>query len=224
MRSQSQSFRALSKAFSKLQKEVGAITKLVHGQALKQASNGDENYLAHVSALINELIEKADARGQVICFASAAELGLSLYHHGERCRQAAVHTRSDSVLALYWAVIRRMHKRRSDAASTGDRLSESGPAASSATDNRPGNEQGGSNPTLLSATELCQLCTHLSVDKRCATGHDALHPISDKYFLRVGQSLLSEAQGYQCRACQAMWTQYKHSADPFTMWAIKKSP
>lgn len=221
MRSPTKSFRERSIAFVKLQKEVRATTERVHGHALKSVSNGDASYLAHVSVLIDALIDRSDARGRVICFASAAEFGLSLRHQAERCRQAAMHTGSDSIMVLYWAAVRRMYGHGRSVANSakmsellsGSRLPNTAPAA---------NEKGETD-TTWPQSERCSLCEELYGDSRCANGHNALRPISGKHFRSVGEGLTSEAQVYQCSECEAIWTQYRHRSDPFAMWAIKNS-
>jgi len=157
-------------------------------------------------------MDGADARGRVICFASAAECGLPLRHQGERCRQAAIQTGSDSIMVLYWAAVRRMHDQGSESsnkAKVNDASLDSSIAeAAAAVDG------------WLQA-ELCCLCENLDVDSRCAHGHHALTPISGKHIRSVGEGLLSEAQVYQCVECKAIWTRYKHRSNPFAMWSIK---
>ncbi|MBB1634915.1 hypothetical protein [Cupriavidus sp. UME77] len=218
MHSQGKSFRALSVAFAELQKEVRAVTRQVQECAMKQVCDGDDDghYMARVIRLIDYLIDQADARGRVVCFASAAEFGLSLHHQGERCRQAALNTGSDSVRALYWAAIRRMRTQKSKPAM----LSENRVVPITPAGARSGGGMGWTDAPSLTS-ELCRLCEHLRVDARRESGHDALRPISGKSFRRIGQGLLSEALGYQCNACKAVWTRYKHSAAPFAMWVVK---
>ncbi|WP_243737006.1 hypothetical protein [Cupriavidus sp. L7L] len=219
MRSPTKSFRERSIAFFKLQNEVRETTERVHGHAIKRASNGDASYLAHVAVLIDALIDRSDARGRVICFASAAEFGLSLHHHGERCRQAAMLTGSDSIMVLYWAAVRRMHGHGSSVAKNAEMsepLSGSRPANTA-----PAVNGNGEADTTWLHSERSSLCEKLHGDSRCANGHNALRPISGKHFRSVGESLISEAQVFQCSECEAIWTQYRHRSDPFAMWSIK---
>jgi len=188
------------------------MTERVHGRAIKR-SNSDDDYLARVSVLIEALIDRADARGQVICFASATEFGLSLRHQWERCRQAAMQTGSDSVMVLYWAAVRRIHGQGSGASNKAE-----------VNDLSPGSriETVAAVDSCLRAGR-CRLCEDLDGNSRCANGHNALTPISGKHIRSVGEGLLSEAQVYQCVECKAIWTRYKHRSDPFAMWSIKNN-
>lgn len=190
------------------------MTERVHGRAVKR-SNGDDDYLARVSVFIDALIDRADARGRVICFASAAEFGLPLRHQWERCRQAAMQTGSDSIMILYWAAVRRMHGQGSGASNKAE-ANDLSPRSSIA-------ETAAAVDGCLRA-RLCRLCEDLEVDSRCANGHNALTPISGKHIRSVGTGLLSEAQVYQCIECKAIWTRYKHRSGPFAMWSIKNKP
>jgi len=187
------------------------MTERVHGHALK-CSNGDDDYLARVSTLFEALIDQADARGRVICFASAAEFGLLLRHQWERCRQAAMQTGSDSIMILYWAAVRRMHGQGSGASNKAE-VNDLSPGSSIA-------ETAAAMDGRLWAG-LCRLCKELDVDSRCADGHNALTPISGKHIRSVGEGILSEAQVYECIDCKAIWTRYKHRSDPFAKWSIK---
>lgn len=210
MRSKS-AFRERSLAFAKLHKEVRAMTERVHARAIKR-SNGDEDYIARVSVLIEALIDRADARGRVICFASATEFGLSLRHQLERCRQAAMQTGSDSIMVLYWAAVRRMHGQ-------GSRASNKAEANNLSPGSRIAETAAVVDDCLRAG--ICRLCEDLDVNSRCANGHNALTPISGKHISSVGEGLLSEAQVYQCVECKVVWTRYKHRSDPFAMWFIK---
>lgn len=212
MRSRSKAFRERSLAFAKLHKEVRALTERVHSRAIKR-SKGDKEYLTRVSVLIEALIDRADARGRVICLASATEFGLTLRHQWERCRQAAMQTGADSIMVLYWAAVRRMHGQGSGASNKAN-----------ANDLSPGSSIAETAATAVDGglrAGLCRLCEDLEVNSRCANGHHALTPISGKHIRSVGEGLLSEAQVYQCVGCKAIWTRYKHRSDPFAMWSVK---
>lgn len=199
------------------------MTRRVHGQAIKKARSGDADYLVHASTLIDEQIDQADARGRVICLASAAEFGLSLRHQGERCRLAAVHAGSDAIRVLYWATVRRMRgcgtsqKAESANIAPDDTHTQMGILAS---DGSVSEERGAD--TGLPSSGLCSQCEDLTVDSRCANGHGALRPISGKYFHNFGGGALSEARAHQCSVCKTTWTQYKNKSDPFAAWSIKR--
>lgn len=108
MRRKSRTFRETSLALASLRAELREVTKLVHVHATKRAGSGDVSYLVHVTVLLDELIERSDAQGQVICFAAGAAFGLSLRHQAERCREAALHSGSDAIRIFYWTALRRM--------------------------------------------------------------------------------------------------------------------
>ncbi len=112
MQSQSKTFRETSLTLASLRKELQEITKLVHHHAFERASGDQATYVAHVTALLDELFERSDVQGRVICFAAGVAFGLSLRHQAERCREAAMHTGSDAVRILYWTAVRRMHGSR----------------------------------------------------------------------------------------------------------------
>ncbi len=190
------------------------MTEQVHGRASRLASNADPAYRQLVSVLIEALIERADARGQVICFASAAELGLVLRHLGERCRQAAVQTGSDSIMVLFWAALRRMDRKRNGSSNELklERLSLDSSSAETAA---------GADGWLRVGP--CRLCEYLHADPRCASGHEGLIAKSGKYIFSVGERLLSEAQVFQCVRCRAIWKRYKHRSELFVVWSIKMS-
>jgi len=225
MQDPSKSYRELRLSLTKLEKEVQAMTRQMHRQAIKKARSGDADYLVHASALIDEQIDQADARGRVICLASAAEFGLSLRHQGERCRLAAVQAGTDAIRVLYWAAVRRMRERGRGASQN----EESANIAPDDTITQMGifgadgsvSEKRGAGAALPSPA-LCRRCEDLTVDSRCANGHGALRPISGKFFHNFCGGALSEARAHQCSVCKTTWTRYKNKSDPFAAWSIKR--
>ncbi|WP_434034748.1 hypothetical protein [Cupriavidus sp. a3] len=224
MQDQPKASGGLLSGLAMLQKEVRAMTRRVHGQAAKRAWGSNADYLAHAAVLIDEQIERADAREKVICFASAAEIGLTLRHQGERCRLAAIHTGSDAIRVLYWTAVRRMQRPTASVSRAGDSGVEAlgrTPAGKRSLHLCSVSEERRSGEALPPAA-LCRHCEGLQRDSHCATGHSALHPISGKYFRCIGMGILSEAQGYECRVCKTTWAQHRNMANPFSAWTMKR--
>lgn len=202
------------------------MTRQVSGLAMEWARHGDADYVAYAATLIDERINRANARERVICFASAAEFGLSLRHQGERCRVAALDTGCDAIRILYWAAIRRMQNHRtcvSPKAETAD-VPTNGPLTPMRSRMFHGCvTEGGWAGAALPEPALCKRCEELHADSHCASGHESMRPVSGKYFRRIGGSVLSEAQEHQCRLCETTWTRHRNGANLFATWSIKKN-
>lgn len=138
-------------------------------------------------------MDHGDAHERVLCFASAAEFGISMHHQSERCRAAATYTGSGAMSVLYWTAVRRM--RSSWPSLQDDPHHEAKPGKSHV------NEASRSS-LKLPETVLCTRCEGLLVDPCNAKGHEAWHPVSKKYFLRVGSGMFAEAIEHRCQTCE----------------------
>lgn len=208
---------------SQLHREVRTLSQHLHSQALDLCRVDKTDYLARVSSLIDELIDRGDAREKVKCLASATELGLSPRHQDEHCREAAVRSGCEALLALYWTTNRRMNRNpagnswlpRSDIVTTPK--SQTTPVAqyrSSVMAESDG--QLARSP----AKACCKWCEELHADPRRATGHNALRPTSPPTFCDREGFNLTLMQRHRCRICDTVWAQHSNRSEPFMSWAI----
>lgn len=190
-----------------LQKEVRALTGHLHRRAMALVHGSGSSYLANVAAQIDLLIAQGDVQKQVVCFASAAEFGLPLLQHAERCRQAVAASGSEPIRALFWAASHRM--RAILAGGRSERWHADPQEAPAMAPRKP-----------APCTSPCDACEALRADARCADGHSALRATSDIYFKGYGGGMVSEAQRYRCETCVSVWTRYRSPASPFSSWSI----
>lgn len=92
---------------TELRLEVRESSKQACREAQQRARQCDLPYRATLRRIIEDWIAAGSARQKVVCFASAAELGLVLGGgHAEQCLHVA--TQSWSLNVLYWAASRRL--------------------------------------------------------------------------------------------------------------------
>ncbi len=223
MQSLAKSTDAIMPSLARLQREVQAMSRRIHGQAVSMARNGLGDYSDNVSELLNDLIKKGDEHARVVCFASAAEFGVPMRHQSERCRLAALHTGSSAMRVLYWTAIRRMRSGSPLSRAAPDPAPSPAMGASHNAESRHTRvlKRGSANqeqPEIV----LCRACKALRLDPRNSRGHDALQPVSEMYFRVVGNGALVEAQEHQCGTCQANWTKRRSMASPFASWFITR--
>ncbi|RDK10152.1 hypothetical protein [Cupriavidus lacunae] len=197
---------------SELRQEVRSLSRHAHRLALAQAG-GDDACRNQLAQLFERWIEDGSPRAQVICFASAAEFGLPLHRHAERCRAAAMCDGSDAVRALYWAAL---HRTRSRVGMTAQMEDAQGAAA------QPAVVASDQVPPAASARQLCRRCERLRLDARCANGHGALRPLGDMQWRSLAAGVQCQTREHQCDTCHTRWTQHRSSADPFTAWTISR--
>jgi hypothetical protein len=194
-----------------LHREVQSMSRRVHRQSILRTRDGVGDYAGNVSAMINGILDQGDAHEKVVCFASAAEFGISMLHQSERCRLAAIHTGSSAMRVLYWTAVRRMRS--------------SWPSLQVESDDRAGPRRSHVTEAVNQTrkppeTVLCRKCEGLRIDSRNSCGHDALHPISEMYFRLVGNGVLIEAIEHKCDICSTSWTLHRSTASLFASWSI----
>ncbi|AGW89663.1 hypothetical protein N234_06435 [Ralstonia pickettii DTP0602] len=205
---------------SELRQEVRALSRRAHRMALAHASDSNEAYYSHLSRLFERWIEDGAARVQVICFASAAEFGLPLHRHAERCRASAMCDGSDAVRALYWAAL---HRTRSRVGSTAQMMDmDATVAATQAQPDSAGGLRKPGNDPAAAPQPLCRRCERLCLDARCANGHGLLRPLGDMHWRSLASGVQCQTREHQCETCKTHWTQHRSAADPFTGWTISR--
>ncbi len=211
MQNQMRSADAMLPTLGRLHREVQTMSRRVHRQSVLRTRNGVGDYPANVSAMINEILDQGDAHETVVCFASAAEFGIPMHHHSERCRLAAIHTGSSAMRVLYWTAVRRMRSSWPSVPAEPDHYAR--PVRSHVDDTLRAHPK-------PSETVLCRQCEALRIDSRNSHGHDALHPISRMYFRCIGSGMLAEAMEHRCGTCRTTWTKHKSAASLFVSWSI----
>jgi hypothetical protein len=191
---------------TELRQEVRSLSRRAHRLALAQAADDENACRRQLAQLFEGWIEAGSPRAQVICFASAAEFGLPLHRHAERCRAAAMCDGSDAVRALYWAALHRTRSRVGMTAQMEDAQAAVLPAL----------------PAAASARPLCRRCERLLLDARCANGHGALRPLGDMQWRSLAAGVQCQTREHQCDTCNTRWTQHRSAADPFTAWTISR--
>ena len=203
---------------SELRQEVRSLSRRAHRLALAQADGDDDACRHQLAQLFERWIEDGTPRAQVVCFASAAEFGLPLHRHAERCRAAAMCDGSDAVRALYWAA---MHRTRGRVGMTAKMEDAQGAVLPAVAPAPPAAAQLRVLPAA-SVRPLCRRCERLRLDARCANGHGALHPLGDMQWRSLAAGVQCQTREHQCDTCNTHWTQHRSAADPFTAWTISR--
>jgi len=99
----------LSAELSELLYEVRDVTSRARRTALEIAQSGGASYEEALGQLYEAWMRSASCRRQIVSFASAAEMGVPLWHHHERCEALACQAGLPSLRALFWAASRRMN-------------------------------------------------------------------------------------------------------------------
>ncbi|SOZ64504.1 conserved exported hypothetical protein [Cupriavidus taiwanensis] len=93
--------------------EVRQFSRQLQRSAREAAAHADQrSYAEALRALLDSRMQGADARMRIVCYASAAELGLSLELEAEHCRQAMSGGLGFPLRVLFWAAHRRMRAAR----------------------------------------------------------------------------------------------------------------
>ncbi|CAG2146628.1 hypothetical protein LMG31506_03418 [Cupriavidus yeoncheonensis] len=206
-------------ALSELRREVRALSRHAHRVALARAAGGVDDYRRQLCALFEQWVDEGAPQVQVVCFASAAEFGLPMPRHAERCRQAVMRDGSPALRALYWAALHRTRHRVGITAPMSDDAA-TGSTATMPTEHVPAAEPRPETPPR----PLCLRCERLRRDARCAGGHGALRPLGVARARTFGDSAVCQTREHQCEACQTRWTEHRSAATPFTGWTIGRRP
>ncbi|MDQ0138503.1 hypothetical protein [Cupriavidus necator] len=93
--------------------EVRQFSRQLQRSAREAAAHADQRtYADALRALLDSRMQCADARMRIVCYACAAELGLSLELEAEHCRQAMSGGLGFPLRVLFWAAHRRMRAAR----------------------------------------------------------------------------------------------------------------
>lgn len=195
---------------SDLRKEVRAMSRHAHKTALARASGSANDYRAQLLALFESWLDTDAPEVQLICFSSAAEFGLPMRHHAERCGAWAMQHGTRAHRALYWAALHR--SRFGTTTKVADTPSREGYARCVGTPSMPLLPERWQKP--------CKLCESLRGDARNADGHEALRPLGDTRSCWIGAGALCQMREHQCAICGMRWTQHRRAADPFNGWTI----
>lgn len=202
-------------AMRDLRKEVRAMSRHAHKIALARASGSAENYRGQLIALFESRMEAEAPIVQLICFASAAEFGLPMHHHAERCRTWAIQHGTSAHRALFWAALYRTRSR----VRTVPQMAETPDDNACA---RPGWDLALPRLPAEPWRRQCKRCENLLWDTRCAEGHGALRPLGDLRSYWIGTGALCQTRKHECATCGTRWTQHRSAADPFTAWTISR--
>jgi len=100
--------RRLSTELSELLHEVRDISSYARRAGLAAVQCGDTSYEEALDRLFEGWMRSTSRRRQVLCFASAAELGVLLGHHHEWCKGSVDVAGILAWRALFWVASRRM--------------------------------------------------------------------------------------------------------------------
>lgn len=164
---------------------------------------------SRVEALYVDWLNRADARTRVICFASAAELGIALPVEIELRDHASFSDCDGAVRALYWTAMKRLQAHRNTAigAEPHGHDSQKAPQA---------NHSGGK-------TVPCQQCKRLQQNSRVGQGHAALRESGLQRWRYVGAGARCQTREFQCTQCETRWSQCRNQTDPFINWVINSA-
>ena len=96
-----------------LLQEVRQISRQVQRSARQSVRSADESsYDDVLLAMLSDRIRSGDARMRIVCYASAAELGVPVQLQSEHYRQAMNDGLSVPLRVLFWTANRRMQAGR----------------------------------------------------------------------------------------------------------------
>jgi len=81
-------------------------------QSAKRSAPGQHAYADALRALIDSRMRAADPHARIVCYASAAELGIPVELAAEHCKQAMTGGLGFPLRVLFWAAHRRMQSAR----------------------------------------------------------------------------------------------------------------
>lgn len=96
-----------------LLQEVRQFSRHLQRSARQSARGADEpSYADALHAMLSDSMRRGDARMRIVCYASAAELGVPVELQAEHCRQAMSGGLGFPLRVLFWATHRRMQGAR----------------------------------------------------------------------------------------------------------------
>lgn len=189
-----------------LRTEIRRTSRKANLQAVRVGCWGSDAYKAALVAVFDGWIVGSSGQRQLVCFASAAEMGLLLERHVDRCRATAMQSGPEVLRVLYWTVMRRWSTRPRVRAGEGQAPKPVARAIGAA----------------AARPAICAECADLQRDPRRASGHPGLHPASTVARQRYSPHLELMLCEHRCRTCEARWTMRSHAADPFVGWTLRR--
>lgn len=197
--------RAMLAELRKLRAEIRGTRRLANRTAAATGRWGSDAYRAALVEVFDDWIATSSGQRQLVCFASAAEMGFLLERHVDCCRTTAMQSGREVLRVLYWTVMRRWAVPRRFRAGNAQMPK---PAVASV-------------GTRATPRPLCGQCHGLQQDPRRASGHPHLYPVSPvtrRHYSAHLEIMLCE---HRCRTCDAQWMMSSSQANPFVGWVLR---
>lgn len=217
MTPRSRQARTLSE-MSELRLEVRAMSRRAHRIALSRSSEGNADYRSALRDLFEAWLNEATDHALVICLASAAEFGVPVHGHADRCRSWIARQCSSAVRALYWAAANRLraHCRVwTTVPKLQNCLRSQGPTAEVSLDHR--------KSATVNRARLCESCEALLTHSRCSLGHASLRPDGKVTWHHGVTGTLFHTSAYKCGICQACWKRHQCKDALFASWDLTEA-
>lgn len=187
----------LSTELSELLREVRDVTAYARRAGLEAVQSGGASYEEALGLLFEDWMRSTSRRRQIVSFASAAELGVPLGHHRERCKAFVDEAGMLSWRALFWVASRRM----SQAECRRVPVPASRPAAVKAD----------------VARTPCAECRQLLLDPCRWRPHAGLQALDGDVRKRVSAHLSISCATFRCVRCGETWLR-RSGGQPFSGW------
>ncbi|KWW37404.1 hypothetical protein ACUXAV_001049 [Cupriavidus metallidurans] len=198
----------LQPRLSALIAEVRALRRELELMLALYAMPDPREVMACRAQLLDQWIQQAQGRRQLVCLACAAEEGVLTRHHLELGQQTASTTSDRALRALYWASVQRW-----------SRLPVAGQPRTSA----PVVRRYTSN---IVAADMCEKCCELRHDARRFAPHEALAPLAPLALEHDEMHRTDQAvtmSRYGCMACATRWVRRVLPWEPFVSWSVVQS-
>lgn len=189
--------RRLSTELSELLREVHDVTAYARRTALEAVQSGGTGYEEALGLLFDGWMQSTSRRRQIVSFASAAELGVPLWHHRERCKEFVDEAGLLCWRALFWVASRRM--------SQAERPRVTVPAA------RPAAVK------AIVARTPCADCRQLLLDPCRWRPHAGMQALEGDVHKHVSAHLSISCAKFRCVRCGEAWLR-RSGGQPFSSW------
>ncbi|QQX89372.1 hypothetical protein JJQ59_38245 (plasmid) [Cupriavidus necator] len=189
-----------------LRHEIRRASRRANALAACAGRLGSEAYRAALAEVFDDWMINSIGQQQLVCFASAAELGILLEQHVDRCFATAMQSEGQLLRVLYWAVMRRWDFYRRLRAGDGQCLPVQADLVAGASPN---------------PQALCADCARLSEDPRRGTGHSRLYALSAASRRHYSSHLAVLRCEHRCSTGGARWVMSCHAGDPFVGWTLR---
>lgn len=189
-----------------LRHEIRRASRRANALAACAGRLGSDAYRAALVEVFDDWMTNSVGQRQLVCFASAAELGVLLEQHVERCFATAMQSEGQLLRVLYWAVMRRWDFY--------GRLRAGGGQCQPAQADLVAGASAG-------LRALCADCAGLSRDPRRGPGHSRLYALSATSRRHYSPHLAVTRCEHRCSTCGARWVMSCHAGDPFVGWTLR---